>query len=156
MLALAVVRQIQIHVAVGIEAPAREVWPYLVDWERLGRWMKEGSGFTVTTPHREGVGVEAEAVIRMGGIRTLDRIRVSRWEPPDVLEIRHLGWVKGTGLMRCSPRGTGSRLDWTETLIPPWSLIGAIGMRLFGPLMRRTFRRDLHLLKALVESERAG
>lgn len=142
-----------IDVAVEIGAPPEAVWRRLVDWDNLGRWMKEGQGFRVTTPHREGVGVRADARIRMGGITTVDPIRVSRWEPPEVLEIEHLGWVKGRGLMRCVRRGGGTRLEWRETLIPPWGLAGAAGIRLWKPVMRRTFARDLALLKALVESE---
>lgn len=140
-------------ISIDIDAPVDQVWPYLVDWDNLGRWMKEGSSFKVTSAHREGVGVEAEAEIKIAGVKTKDKIRVSRWEAPHVLQIDHLGWVKGTGLMRCYEQNGGTHLFWREILIPPLGLIGAIGIRLFSRLMRRTFERDLRLLKKLVESE---
>jgi Polyketide cyclase / dehydrase and lipid transport len=125
--------------SVEIVRPPEAVWPYLVDWERLDRWMIEARDFRVIGGKREGVGVVAEATVRIVGITTRDRIRVTRWEPPRVLEI--------------SPIRAGTRLWWREELRPPWGWFGRAGMGLFAPLMRRAFRRDLRLLKGLVESE---
>jgi uncharacterized membrane protein len=144
---------VEITQSITVGRPTEAVWPYLVDWERLDLWMEEISDVRVTTPHREGVGVEAEATVRIAGISTRDRIRVTRWEPPHLLEIAHLGWVRGRGLMELSPEPvTSSRLLWTETLVPPWGPVGALGMRASLPLMRRVFRRDLVRLRELVEA----
>jgi uncharacterized protein YndB with AHSA1/START domain len=139
--------------SIRIPRKADIVWPYLVDWERLNRWMLEARAFRVTGTLREGVGVEAEATIRIAGITTRDPIRVTRWEPPQVLEMDHLGWVKGTGSMELSSEDRGSTLFWREILIPPWGWLGAIGMRVVAPLMRRTFLRDLRVLRDLVVAE---
>jgi uncharacterized membrane protein len=145
---------IVVPVSIEIEAPRTAVWPYLVDWENLGRWMIEAKDFVVTSSHREGVGVTAEATVTIAGISTRDAIRVTRWEPPEILEIQHLGWVTGSGLLRCAAQDPGSTLlSWTETLNPPWGVLGAIGLRLVKPIMRRVFDRDLRLLKQIVESE---
>ncbi len=138
---------------VDIPRPPHVVWPFLVDWERLDRWMKEARDFRVTGPQRAGVGVEAEATVRIAGITTRDRIRVTRWEPPEVLELAHLGWVNGTGTMRLSPFAEGTHLWWREELTPPWGPLGWMGMTIFGPVIRRTFRRDLQLLRTLVARE---
>ncbi len=146
-------RSIHITMGVDIARPSEVVWPYLVDWENLDRWMTEGRGFRVIGGQREGVGVEAEATIRIGGITTTDRVAVTQWEPPVALEIAHLGWVSGSGYMELSPTEEGSHLFWRESLVPPWGIIGRIGLRLFRPLLRRTFRRDLRILKELVEGE---
>jgi hypothetical protein len=43
-------------------------------------------------------------------------------------------------------------VDWREELHPPLGPLGAIGMRLFRPLMVRIFRRDLAELARLVLS----
>lgn len=144
-------RPVVFKLSIDIEALPEAVWRFLVDWEQLHVWMKEGRGFRVTSPHREGVGVTAEATIRIGGITTTDPIRISRWEPPRTLEMEHLGWVKGSGLMQCLASTAGTRIEWTETLIPPWGILGAAGMRLLKPFMRRIFVSDLIRLKGLVE-----
>lgn len=144
---------VELEMSIGIRAPAETVWPYLVDWENLGRWMTEARGLTVTSAYREGVGVTAQATISIAGITTNDPVRVTRWEPPSVLEIEHLGWVSGSGLMQCVPEWSGTRLLWKESLNPPLWVLGAVGLRVFKPIMRRVFERDLDLLKKLVESE---
>ena len=146
-------RTLSITVDVHIPRPPHTVWPYLVDWERLDRWMREASDFRVVGAAREGVGVEAEATVRIAGITTRDRIRVTRWEPPAVLQLAHLGWVTGTGTMELSPTDDGTDLLWREELAPPWGVLGWLGMRMVSPLLRRTFRRDLGLLRTLVERE---
>lgn len=137
---------------IELPRPPEAVWPYLVDWEGLDRWMREASGVRVIGDRREGVGVVAEARIRIAGIATRDTIRVSRWEPPAILEVEHLGWVKGSGYMELGTTEHGSHLFWRETLRPPLGLLGRLGMRLLSPVMRRIFRRDLEALRSLVES----
>jgi uncharacterized membrane protein len=146
-------KPVELEMSIGIRASSEVVWSYLVAWERLDRWMTEAKGFKVTSPHREGVGVTAQATISIAGISTTDHVRVSRWEPPWLLEIEHLGWVSGSGLMQCVPEWSGTRLLWKESLNPPLWLFGAVGLRAFKPLMRRIFEHDLSLLKKLVESE---
>lgn len=144
---------IALEMTIDVDAPPSVVWPFIVDWENLGKWMLEASGFEVQTKHREGEGVLAEATIRIGPISTIDRIRVTQWNPPFLLGLDHIGWVKGTGRMELHTRSVGTHLVWNERLIPPWGLLGALGIRSWKPLMRRAFIRDLRTLKRLVESE---
>jgi uncharacterized protein YndB with AHSA1/START domain len=145
-------RVVYITMTIDIDATPVEVWPHLVDWERLPRWMREASNVRVIGGQREGVGVEAEAIVRIAGLRSRDRIRVTRWEPPAILELAHLGWVKGSGYMELTPLTRGTHVFWREELVPPWGLLGALGLRLLAPLMRRIFARDLRLLRDAVES----
>jgi hypothetical protein len=145
------VKPLAIDVTTELPGDIDLVWRVLTDWERQGDWMLEASDFVVVTPHREGVGVEAEATVRIGGISTRDRIRVDLWDPPTRLGIVHLGWVQGRGELRLTPMGTErTRLDWREELRPPLGPLGAIGLRAFRPLMRRVFVRDARVLAELV------
>lgn len=144
-------RKVDLAMSIRIARDPALVWPYLVDWEHLDRWMLEARDFRVIGSQREGIGVEAETTVRIAGISTRDRIRISRWEPPWVLEMEHLGWVKGTGYMELLPDDRGTKLFWRESLVPPWGWLGAIGMRLMAPFMRRIFQRDLRELRDLVE-----
>jgi len=145
-----------LEMSATIPAPPEVVWRYLVDWERLGEWMREASEFRVTSPHREGVGVTCEARIRVAGITTIDAVAVRRWEPPAWFVIEHLGWVKGRGTMHCRPTAGGTYLWWQEALRPPLGWLGWIGMEVLKPVMGRVFRRDVRLLQELVGTEGAG
>ena len=138
--------------------PPEVVWRFITDWEHQDDWMLEASNFEVIGEQREGVGVEARATVRFGGIRTRDTIRVSMWEPPRILVIDHLGWVKGSGEIQLQPVSEGTRMRWKETLLPPARLgpIGRAGLIGAAPLVRRIFRRDLRVLRGLVRSRSAG
>jgi uncharacterized membrane protein len=145
---------VSITVGIDIDRPPEAIWPHLVDWENLPGWMQEARNVRVTGDLREGVGVEAEATVRIAGITTRDRIRITRWNPPVILEMAHLGWVKGTGYLELSPLERGTHVFWREELVPPWGILGSIGLRLIAPIMRRIFARDLRLLREIAESNR--
>jgi hypothetical protein len=107
----------------------------------------------VLSEQREGVGVEAEATVTIGGITTRDKVRITGWEPPKRLAIEHKGWVSGAGEMHLTPLGTTrTHLFWREELSPPLGVLGALGLTGFKPLMARTFARDLRVLAGLVRA----
>lgn len=129
------------------------IWDLITDWEHQDDWMLEASDFVVVSDVREGVGVEAEATIRIGGIQTRDRVRVGEWAPPHRLVIEHLGWVTGRGIIELTPvAGERTHVWWREELNPPLGFLGAVGMTLFKPLMGRVFRRDLRILAGLARA----
>ncbi len=137
-----------------LPAPPDVVWRLITHWERQGEWMLEASDFVVTSSHREGVGVEAEATISIAGITTRDRIRVVGWEPEHRLVIEHLGWVSGYGEIVVFPSGPArSHVFWREELHPPLGVLGAIGLTVFKPLLRRVFERDVKVLAELARRE---
>jgi carbon monoxide dehydrogenase subunit G len=145
-------RSVLIEVADLMPGPREIVWDLITDWEHQDDWMLEASDFLVTSDHREGVGVEALATIRIGGIRTRDRVRVSVWDPPERLVIEHVGWVRGRGDIRLTAADLDTRIVWLEALQAPLGIVGHLGLRLFAPLMRRIFRRDLRVLRGLVRA----
>ena len=150
-------RSVAVELGAELDGPPELVWRLLTDWERQGDWMLEAKDFEVISPNREGLGVEALATVTIAGISTRDRIRVDAWDPPRHLGIVHLGWVGGRGDLRLRRLEDGrTRLDWREELRPPWGAFGALGLRLFKPLLARTFRRDLDVLGALVRKARSG
>jgi uncharacterized protein YndB with AHSA1/START domain len=140
-----------------LPGPPNVVWHLITDWERQSDWMLEARDFVVTTPFREGVGVEGEATVSIGGITTRDKVRVTRWEPDKRLTIEHDGWVSGVGEMILTEIGPGStHIFWREELRPPMGVLGAIGMSAFRPLMQRIFDRDLKVLASLTERSTAA
>jgi hypothetical protein len=54
--------------------------------------------------------------------------------------------------MELSPTERGTHLFWREELVPPWGGLGRLGLRLLTPVLRRTFARDVRLLRELAES----
>lgn len=144
---------IAIELGETLPGPPEVVWDLITDWERQGDWMLEASDFKVVSEVREGVGVEAEATIRIGGLKTRDRVRVVGWEPRHRLAIEHLGWVRGTGELHLTPLGKDrTHLFWREELEPPVGMLGTLGLVAFKPLMRKQFARDLKVLALLVAS----
>ncbi|HEY0493410.1 MAG TPA: SRPBCC family protein [Candidatus Dormibacteraeota bacterium] len=142
---------IELMMSAEIRAPIGAVWSYMVDWEGLHRWMSELSSLRITSTQREGVGVEGLARVRIGGVTTTDKIRVTDWDPPVHLTIAHLGWVSGSGAMVCEETARGTVFTWTERLQPPLGPAGWIGMQILRPLIKRTFVADVRRLKALAE-----
>ena len=144
---------VEIELSETMPGPIDTVWELVTDWENLGDWQLEARDFTVISAQREGIGVEAEATVRIGGISTRDKVRVTGWEPPKRLGIEHTGWVSGAGEMHLTPLGTDrTLLFWREVLSPPLGALGALGLTGFKPAMRRIFARDLRVLASLVRA----
>ena len=148
---------VAVEIAETLPGPPEIVWALITDWEHQDDWMLEASDFVVTSDLREGVGVEAEATVTIGGITTRDRVRVTRWEPNKLLGIEHEGWVSGAGELYLMDLGDGrTHLFWREELYPPLGIAGAIGLTGFKPIMRRVFQRDLRVLGGLVRARNAS
>jgi carbon monoxide dehydrogenase subunit G len=146
-------REIQLEMSQTVPGPPEVVWELITDWEHQGDWMLEATDFVVTSEQREGVGVEAEATIGIGGITTRDRVRVVGWEPNRRLAIEHRGWVTGKGEIFLTPLGEDrTHVFWREELEAPLGALGAVGLVAFKPFMRRLFQRDLRVLASLVRA----
>jgi hypothetical protein len=140
-------------------APRAVVWDVLTRWEEQPRWMLDAKEVHVTSPHREGVGVELRCPTNLLGVTVQDLMRVTRWEEGRVLEVTHLGRIiTGTGAFELSdlPDG-GTRIGWWEEVDPPLGALGEWGARLVAlPIIRRIFRRSLANLAARAEAEAAA
>ena len=144
---------VAIEVGATLPGPPEVVWELITDWEHQDDWMLEASDFVVLSDHREGTGVEAEATVKIGGISTRDKVRVTGWEPNRRLAISHEGWVSGRGEFHLTPLGKDrTHVFWREELEPPLGALGAMGLVGFKPLMRRIFTRDLRVLAGLVRA----
>ncbi|MBA3628122.1 MAG: SRPBCC family protein [Actinobacteria bacterium] len=143
---------IDLEMRAMLPGPPEIVWELITDWEHQDDWMLEASDFAVVSSHREGIGVEAEATISIGGIKTRDRVRITQWEPGQLLGIAHLGWVSGHADMKLLPSNGSTRLVWREHFTPPLGVVGALGMTLFKPIMCRIFMRDVRVLAGLVRA----
>jgi hypothetical protein len=152
-------RPVTLEMAQTLPCTPKIAWELITDWEHQDDWMLEASDFVITSSLREGVGVEGEATVKIGGITTRDKVRVVTWEPERRLAIEHDGWVSGSGEMSLTALGSDrTHLYWREELHPPLGILGAIGVATFKPLMLRIFKRDLRVLESLARarSKRPG
>jgi len=136
-----------------VEASPSAVWRELAHLERHVEWMADAESIDFTTEQRRGVGTTFDCATRIGPLRTVDRMEVTRWDDGREMGVRHVGLVTGEGIFTLRPAGHDgehTQLDWTEQLRFPWYLGGPVTGVLAGPVLRRIWRGNLRRLAALV------
>ena len=143
--------------SVDVDAPVEQTWAAVTDWARQGEWMV-GTRVWPTTSGGRGVGGGIEAFTGVGPLGFLDRMRITRWEPPLRCEVLHVGRVvRGPGLMEVRPRGEGrSTLVWREDLDLPLGVVGRLGWPLVRPAFALGVQLSLRRFARWVEAGRAA
>lgn len=143
----------RIRVSIAIDARPRQVWSRVRDIASHTDWMDDAVAIRYTSPRHTGVGTTFDCDTRVGPVRLTDAMEVVEWSEGRVMGIRHVGLVTGTGrfTLRRRRRG-GTVFTWEERLKFPLWMGGPVGTRLAGPILRRTWKRNLANLKRLVES----
>ena len=142
----------RLNVGITIDASPAEVWRVIEPIEHHVEWMADAESITFTSTSHRGVGTCFDCVTRIGPLHTTDRMEITEWDPDRAMGIEHRGVVTGRGLftLRRRPRGR-TRFTWTEELIFPWWMGGAVGALVAKPVLRAVWRRNLRRLKQLVE-----
>lgn len=145
-----------IEPSVVVDAPIERVWQVLTDIEGQPRWMRDMKAVRILGSGDVGVGTRAEADVQIFGLRTLDPITITAFEPPRHFAIRHEGRFSGHGDIRLDPGVDGSTtiVRWSETIVPPW--LPHLGSWLLAPVLRTVFQADLDRLRDLVEMSPGG
>lgn len=117
------------RVSVTVNASVSEVWNKLVDWKRQGDWM---ALTRVNSSHLgavdSNVGTTIDAFTGIGKFGILDRMRVTKWEPPTFCAVDHYGAIiKGIGEFKLTqlPHGQ-TRFDWFERIEAPTLILALI------------------------------
>jgi carbon monoxide dehydrogenase subunit G len=138
--------------SVRVDAPAERVWDLLEDWDRSSEWMI-GTTVEVLGERGQGVGARTHAVTTLAGLKLIDIMTVTRWEPPSLVEVRHERWpLQGTAWFRVQADGAGARVDWVEDINVPFGLLGRIVARIARGPVQWGLRASLKRLTRLVES----
>ena len=74
-------------------------------------------------------------------------MRVTDWDPPHVLAIRHGGPVAGAGTWTLEPIEGGTRFVWVEDVRLDAPVVGALAARLYAPVMRLLMSRAMEGLR---------
>lgn len=140
-----------------IDAPPSTVWAEVRDIARHVDWMADARSITFTSDQTSGVGTRFECLTVVGPFRLRDEMEVTDWREGRAISIRHTGMVTGSGTFTLAGlRRSRTRFSWEEDLAFPWWMGGAAGAFVGGGVLRRIWKRNLRVLKALVESGRSG
>jgi hypothetical protein len=140
-----------IRVSTVIDAAPDRVWHAVEDIATHVAWMHDAVAIRFTGPLRRGVGTTFECDTKIGPLRTTDRMEITEWVDGEIMGVRHVGAVTGTGRFTLRPSGAGTEFAWEERLTFPWWMGGPIGGALGAPVLRWVWRRNLRDLKSLVE-----
>jgi len=149
----------RVHVAVEIDAELSRVWAALERIEDHVQWMADAVAIRFDTEQRRGTGTTFVCDTKVGPIKLADRMAITAWEPPTVMDVRHDGLVTGTGRFTLTPIDLGRRTKfvWQETLAFPWWLGGRFGAAIAARMvLRRLWQRNLRTLKRLIETGSGG
>jgi len=139
-----------------IASPPPRVWEILSDWQRQAEWMPDVAWIRVVGAER-GLGAALEVRTKILGIPAVtDRVVVTAWDPPRLLGVAHRGVVKGSGVWRLEPFGSGTRFVWIERLRLPLGPLGEVALQVYGPVQRALLGRSLANLKRRCESAGGG
>ena len=140
---------------VDVDAPVEQTWAGATDWAGQGQWML-GTRVWPTAQDGVGVGGGIEAFTGVGLLGVLDRMSITRWEPPHRCHVVHLGRiVRGTGAFEVEPRGGGrSRFVWREDLDLPLGPLGRLGWPLVKPVFAYGVQLSLRRFARWVEAGR--
>jgi len=137
---------------VVVDAPIERCWALLADVERQAEWMAEMKAIRILSPGPVGVGMTAEADVRIFGITVTDPVTITEFDPPHRYAISHDGTFKGRGVitLEAGVDGTTTIVRWEETLVPP--VLPHLGALAMTPALAAIFQADLVHFKELVET----
>ena len=136
--------------SIEIDASPEAIFPYLVEPDRLKRWVGGFEEAHPQTPGPTGLGSRSIDVIREGGRELRLETEITGYEAPFGLSVTITGpGMDAVSNYRIEPIGSGSRVSHVQRV-----RYGGV-LRVIGPLMggmvRRKLREDLLGLKTAVE-----
>ena len=139
-----------------IDASPATIWAAIEDIGSHVTWMADAESIVFRTPQRAGVGTAFDCTTRIGPIRLVDAMSITRWTPDVAMGVEHRGVVRGQGVFTLRRAdNTRTRFSWQETLTFPWWLGGPVGEVLGRPVLTRIWRGNLARLKRIVERSSA-
>ena len=145
----------RIEVGIELNATPAQVWQTIAPIERHIDWMADAVAIRFVNDQRRGVGTTFLCDTKVGPIKLTDQMEITEWVPEQVMGVRHVGAVTGTGRFTLTPLefGIRTRFMWSEELTFPWWLGGFLGENLGGKLvMKFIWQRNLRALQQIVES----
>jgi uncharacterized protein YndB with AHSA1/START domain len=141
--------------SVEIEAPPERIWPFMVEPEKILKWIITFQKFEYTTEQHSGVGTPFYIEEKAGGPLMKINFTIMEWVKNERFAARMVSgnMVKSYELrFSLEPTPSGSKFTFFETTELPLGIIG----RLIGVIGKRTaeshVKQCLAKLKSLVEA----
>lgn len=142
-----------IEVSIQLNATPEHVWSIVEPVENHVDWMADAVAIRFLNDQRRGVGTEFFCDTKVGPIKLVDKMEITEWIPQQVMGVRHVGVVTGTGKFTLTPHLGGTTFTWAEELNFPWWLGGKLGELVGAKLvMGMIWKRNLRELKNIVEA----
>jgi len=139
----------RIDFTVQVERPAKDVFAYLVDVDRLTEWQASAVECHADGPLREGSRISERR--RLLGREADTELEVTAFEPPRRLTLRSLsGPINFTIDHELMGNGGGTTIHFTAEAQPGAFL--AFGKKLIAKKAEQEFRGDFARLKAILEA----
>jgi hypothetical protein len=146
-----------IRVSTVIAAPPPVVWAVVEDVGAHVDWRHDAVAIRFTSATTRGVGTTFDCDTKIGPIKLTDRMELTEWVDGEVMGVRHVGMVTGTGRFTLTPVGTHhTEFTWEEQLQFPLWMGGPVGATVAAPVLRWIWQRNLGDLKRLVETGATG
>jgi carbon monoxide dehydrogenase subunit G len=138
-------------VSTVLDAPPEKVWARLEDVRTHVDWMEDAVAIRITSQIDRGVGTTFDCDTKIGPFRLTDRMEITEWVDGEVMGVRHVGIVTGTGRFTLTPVGAShTEFTWEEQLQFPWWMGGPVGAVAGSPVLKQVWKRNLKALAALV------
>jgi hypothetical protein len=141
----------EVTATVIVEAPAERVYDAFVSWEKQSDWIPLTKVRVVSGDGGEGSVIEAITSVRGAALR--DEMRVVKLDRPYEVRVVHFGrFLRGPGVMRCTPMGPGrTQMVWHEWFHLPGGVAGRIAWPVLWPGSKLALTQALKRFAHLVE-----
>lgn len=142
----------EVTATVIVRAPAAKVFAAFISWDRQGEWIPFTRVRVVSGDGGEGSLIEAVTAVGPAVLR--DEMRVDRVDAPYEVRVIHCGrWLRGPGIMRCTPLGGDrTQMVWHEWFQMPGGTAGRLAWPLMWPGSKVSLNLALRRFARLVEA----
>ena len=141
----------EVTATVIVNAPAERVFDAFTSWERQADWIPFTKVRVVSGDGGEGSVIEAVTAVSGAALR--DEMRVVKLDRPYEVRVVHFGkMLRGPGVMRCTPMGSGrTQVVWHEWFHLPGGIAGKIAWPVLWPGSKLALTKALQRFGSLVE-----
>jgi len=145
----------KIQRSVEIAAPPEKIWPFMVEPEKILKWVITFQKFEYTTEQHSGVGTPFYAEEKAGGPLMKIHFTVTEWVENERLAARMVSGnvVKSYELrFTLEPTPSGSKFTFLEVFELPYGIIGKLINAIGKRMSESHLEQCLSKLKSLAET----